>query len=82
MRANTFETLLAMIRQDPLTEVQMAKISGAQDDVLIDNAEAARICGVSEQVMRQLKVKRVRINRFLRYKRCDVLAFRDDNTRY
>ena len=82
MRIATFETLLAMIRQDPLTDVQLARLGGMQDDELIDNAEAAKLCGVSEQTMRLLRVPRVRINRYLRYKRCDVLAFRDEHTMY
>lgn len=82
MRTATFTTLKAMIAQDPLTESQKAEISAGDADKLITNDEAAQLLGVSPQTMRRLKVKRVRVNRYLRYKISDVLYYRDSHTCY
>lgn len=80
MKTETFKTVLAMIAQDPLTDRQRDTLGGLDGDEVIDNETAAEMLGVSPQVMRRLDVPRIRVNRYLRYRKADVRRYRDMNT--
>ena len=78
MKKETYETLTAMIAADPLTKRQMEEISGGGDEI-VDLKQAARMLGVSDNTMRTIKIPRVRINRYIRYRLRDVRNYRDQH---
>ncbi len=81
MNQKTFSTIKQVILDDPLTESQKAEIIGFDKDELIDVKEAARLLGIDPQTVRKRRdLPVVRVSRWLRYKRGDVIKYRDNRT--
>ena len=81
MNHKTFTTLKQVILDDPLTESQKAEIMGIDFNELIDTKEAARLLGIDPQTLRKKRdIPIVHVNRFLRFKRGDVIRYRDQRT--
>ena len=78
MRTETFKTVMALINQDPLTPTQKEVITGGNPDELVGCAEAAELLGISPITMRRIKaIPRVNTTRYIRYKRADVIKYRE-----
>lgn len=80
MKKDTFNTIRMMADDDPLTEGQIRELTGADKDDVVDGEKAAEMLGVNIQMLRTLKIPRIRINRYLRYRLRDVRKYRDEHT--
>lgn len=78
MKAETYKTLLAMDRQDPMTEMQRKALLGeGNDDETLSIQQVSELTGLAVNTIRQKKreLPPVGYTRLLRYRKRDVMAF-------
>jgi len=85
MRVETFQAIQREISRDPLTEKQMAELSGQDSNRLLNTSEAAEMLGISPETLRRKAnrhlLPKVKTNgRSVLFRFADVVAFRNKNT--
>ena len=81
MRQDTFNTLVRMVADDPLTDAQIRQLTNEDMYKLVSNAEAARILGISVQILRTLPISRVWTNkRNVQYRLHDLYKYINEHT--
>lgn len=85
MRIETFQAIQREIARDPLTEKQMAELSGQDSNRLLNTSEAAEMLGISPETLRRKAnrhlLPKVKTNgRSVLFRFADVVAFRNKNT--
>jgi excisionase family DNA binding protein len=85
MRIETFQAIQREISRDPLTEKQMAELSGQDSNRLLNTSEAAEMLGISPETLRRKATRhllpKVKTNgRSVLFRFADVVAFRNKNT--
>lgn len=85
MRIETFQAIQREISRDPLTEKQMAELSGQDSNRLLNTSEAAEMLGISPETLRRKAnrhlLPKVKTNgRSVLFRFADVVAFRNKNT--
>lgn len=78
MKAETYKTLLAMDRQDPMTDVQRKALAGkSDDDEILTIKQVSEMTGLSPITLRGRKkdLPPLKFSRWLRYKKSDVMKF-------
>ena len=81
MKQQTFLTVVRMCSDDPLTESQIAELTGEDKYKLIPQKEAARILGVTPHTMPRLPIPRVVTNsRRVQYRLHDIHKYINSHT--
>ena len=62
MKKDTFATVLAMCRADPLTDQQLAIIKPIAASRLVPTSEAAEMLGVSTRTLKRMHLRTCRVN--------------------
>lgn len=75
MRTDTFDAIMALVRDDPLTATQVELIGSFGEQRLVDVAEASRLFGVSPQTIRKQGIPVVRVGRRVLYRSRDLDAY-------
>jgi len=82
MRMQTFQTLRKMIAEDPLTESQIAEISGRDKQQFIGPEDAAEMLQMSRKTLERCAkdLPRVKIGRLVRFRMHDVNQWLNSHT--
>lgn len=78
MKPETYKTLVAMDRQDPMTDVQRKALAGkGDDDEILTIKQVSEMTGLSPITLRGRKkdLPPLKFSRWLRYKKSDVMKF-------
>ncbi len=78
MKPETYKTLVAMDRQDPMTDVQRKALAGQDnDDETLSIKQVSEMTGLSPITLRKRKkdLPPLKYSRWLRYRKSDVLKF-------
>jgi hypothetical protein len=78
MKPETYKTLVAMDRQDPMTDVQRKALAGkSDDDEILTIKQVSEMTGLSPITLRGRKkdLPPLKFSRWLRYKKSDVMKF-------
>lgn len=78
MKAETYKTLLAMDKADPMTPAQRKALAkDGDDDEILTVRQVSELTGLSVERLRKRKreLPPLGFSRFLRYKKRDVMAF-------
>ncbi len=79
MKAETYKTLLAMDKADPMTPAQRKAVAqeNDDDDEILTAKQVSEMTGLSVERLRKRKreLPPLGFSRFLRYKKRDVMAF-------
>lgn len=79
MKAETYKTLVAMDRQDPMTDVQRKALARKDDDdeETLSIKQVSELTGLSPITLRKRKkdLPPLKYSRWLRYKKSDVMRF-------
>ena len=75
MKSETFESLMALVVDDPLTPAQMSQMGLLADDRLVGVSEASRLLDVSPQTMRRIGLPVVKVGRRVLYRTRDLHTY-------
>ncbi len=78
MKPETYKTLVAMDRQDPMTDIQRKALAGkSDDDEILTIKQVSEMTGLSPITLRGRKkdLPPLKFSRWLRYKKSDVMKF-------
>lgn len=77
MKAETYKTLLAMDKADPMTPAQRKAVAQENDDEILTAKQVSEMTGLSVERLRKRKreLPPLSFSRFLRYRKRDVMAF-------
>ena len=79
MKPETYKTLVAMDRQDPMTEAQRKALAGKKDgdDEILTIKQVSELTGLAVETLRKRKreLPPMGFSRLLRYRKSDVMAF-------
>ena len=75
MKSETFESIMALIADDPLTPTQTSQMGLLADDRLVGVSEASRLLDVSPQTMRRIGLPVVRVGRRVLYRTRDLYTY-------
>ena len=75
MKSETFESIMALIADDPLTPAQTSQMGLLADDRLVGVSEASRLLDVSPQTMRRIGLPVVKVGRRVLYRTGDLYTY-------
>ena len=77
MKAETYRTVVALDRRDPMTEAQRKALAGCGEDEILTAAQVAELTGLAVETIRKRKrdLPPMGFTRLLRYRKSDVLRF-------
>ena len=75
MKSETFESIMALIADDPLTPPQTRQIGVLADDRLVGVSEASKLLDISPQTIRRIGLPVVKVGRRVLYRTTDLHAY-------
>ncbi len=78
MKPETYKTLVAMDRQDPMTDIQRKALCGKNDDdETLSIKQVSEMTGLAVATLRNRKkdLPPLKFSRWLRYRKSDVMRF-------
>lgn len=77
MKTETYKTLLAMDKADPMTPAQRKAVAQENDDEIMTIRQVAELTGLTERTIRSRKrdLPPMGFTRLLRYRKRDVMVF-------
>ena len=75
MKSETFESIMALVADDPLTPSQTRQMGVLADDRLVSVSEASKLLDISPQTIRRIGLPVVRIGSRVLYCTRDLHAY-------
>ena len=75
MKPDTFESIMALVADDPLTPAQTRQIGVLADDRLVGVSEASKLLDISPQTIRRIGLPVVKVGRRVLYRTRDLNTY-------
>ena len=77
MKAETFRTVVALDKRDPMTAAQRKALAGGGEDEILTAAQVSELTGLAVETIRKRKrdLPPMGFTRLLRYRKSDVMRF-------
>ena len=82
MKSETFESIMALVADDPLTPSQTRQMGLLADDRLVGVSEASKLLDISPQTIRRIGLPVVKVGRRVLYRTRDLHNYIKKHTYY